>query len=379
MNFLLMVTMSNYTVETYGVSISTAGLAASIFVLGSLLGRLLLNSWVARFGMRRVLLVALIGSALASTGYFIEGSIAWLMLTRIVHGFTIGIISTATGVICVQITPDTRQAEGISYYSLSAVLGTAVGPMLAMFLLTLHNSFYWMFAANMAVGLVCIVLLHMLQLSKAPVKQKKIADFRLSNYIDKQAIPISCLALLIGFGFSSVTSYLTLYGKDIGLLSVMAYFFIVHATCVLCSRPFTGKLMDKKGANIVVYPCLLLFAFGMLMYSQAAASWMIIVAAMCMGLGFGNFNSAAQMIAVKSAQPQRLGLATATYFIFLDLGFGLGPYVLGYIIEHVGFHTLYSIISALAIIAMPVYYIIYGQREKAGRVLTLRAVEDKNS
>ena len=51
MYLLLMVTMSNYAVETYGVSISTAGLVASIFVLGSLLARLLVGKFTARFGI----------------------------------------------------------------------------------------------------------------------------------------------------------------------------------------------------------------------------------------------------------------------------------------------------------------------------------------
>lgn len=134
MYFLLMVTMSNYAIMTYAVSVSTAGLTASIFVLGSLLGRLLLNGWGARFGMKRVLTLALLGSVLASASYFMSGHIAVLMTTRFIHGFTIGLISTATGVISLQLTPQTRRAEGISYFSLSAVLGTAIGPMIAMYL-----------------------------------------------------------------------------------------------------------------------------------------------------------------------------------------------------------------------------------------------------
>lgn len=83
-----------------------------------------------------------------------------------------------------------------------------------------------------------------------------------------------------------------------------------------------------------------------------------------MGLGFGNFNSAAQLIAVKNADPARIGLATATYFIFLDLGFGLGPYILGHIIEGIGFRQLYMAASFICLICLPVYYLVYGNKEK---------------
>ena len=37
--FLLLVTMATYTTETYNASASTAGLVASIFIIGSLIGR----------------------------------------------------------------------------------------------------------------------------------------------------------------------------------------------------------------------------------------------------------------------------------------------------------------------------------------------------
>lgn len=134
--------------------------------------------------------------------------------------------------------------------------------------------------------------------------------------------------------------------------------------CVICSRPFTGKVIDARGANIVVYPCMLLFATGMFVYSQSTTPWMIILAAACMGLGFGNFNSAAQTIALKNADPSRLALATATYFMFLDLGFGLGPYILGHIIEGLGYRSLYMIISCIGLICIPIYYLIYGNKEK---------------
>ncbi|HWK21498.1 MAG TPA: MFS transporter [Ureibacillus sp.] len=373
MFFLLMVTMSNYAVETYSVNVSTAGLVASIFVLGSLLGRLLVGRLIARFGMVNVLVVGLLGAVLISFSYFFANGVATLLLIRILHGFTIGLVSTTTGTICVQITPISRKGEGISYYSLSAVLGTAIGPFIGMLLTDLKNGFEWMFALNVMTGIVCIFVIKIARIQlpevEKPAITKKAKAFSVSDYIDKQAIPISILMLTIGFGFSSVTSYLTLYGKETGLIEAVGYFFFVHSICVLCSRPFTGKMIDARGANIVVYPCMLLFATGMFVYSQSTATWMIVIAAICMGLGFGNFNSAAQTIAVKNADPSRLGTATATYFMFIDLGFGLGPYILGYVIEGVGFRLLYMVASCIGLVCLPIYYIIYGKKEKQAYVL----------
>ncbi|MED3661100.1 MFS transporter [Ureibacillus sp. FSL K6-8385] len=360
MNFLFMVTMANFSVETYGVKVSTAGLSASIFVLGCLFGRVLVGKLIGRFGIFRVLNAGLLGAVMFSLSYFFVKGVETLLLTRIFHGFMLGLASTALSTICVQIVPSSRKGEGISYYGLSNVLGAAIGPFLGMLFIDLNNGFRWLFTTNVVTVIVCLIIIHLARIQLPPANQpdheKEAKVFNISDYIDKQAIPISLLMLAIGFGFSSVTSYLTLYGKETGLMEAASYFFLIHSISVICSRPFTGKVIDSRGANIVVYPCILLFATGMFIYSRSTATWMVLLAAACMGLGFGNFNSAAQMIAVKNAEPSRLGHATATYFMFLDLGFGLGPYILGHIIEGVGFRLLYLLASCIALICMPVYY-----------------------
>lgn len=368
MYFLLMVTISNYAVETYGVKVSTAGLTASIFVLGSLFGRLLVGKLTEKLGIGNVLIFGLVGVVIVSFSYFFAYGVILLLLIRLLHGFTVGLVSTTTSIICVHIIPPARKAEGISYHSLSSVLGMAIGPFIGMLLTDYNHGFEWMFVLNIVAGVVGILIIKIARMQFPKMEQPIVTQtgkaFRISDYIDKQAIPISLLMLAIGFGFSSVTSYLKLYSKETGLMEAAGYYFLIHSLCVICSRPFTGKMIDAKGTNIVVYPCILLFVTGMFLYSQSTASWMMLVAAACMGLGFGNFNSAAQTIAVKSADPSRLGLATATYFMFIDLGFGLGPYILGYIIESVGFRLLYMTTALIGLLCIPIYYLIYGSKEK---------------
>lgn len=110
----------------------------------------------------------------------------------------------------------------------------------------------------------------------------------------------------------------------------------------------------------------------MFIYSQASANWMVIVAAMCMGLGFGNFYATSQTIAIKNIHPSRIGVATATYFIFMDIGNGLGPYILGYLIELFGFQSLYIIIAIVTLSSIPLYYFTFKNQS-----YTTNIVEEK--
>lgn len=70
----------------------------------------------------------------------------------------------------------------------------------------------------------------------------------------------------------------------------------------------------RKGANIVVYPALGIFATGMLLFSQATNSLLFLVAAGLIGIGYGNMNFIAQALAIKSTEPHRYGFSNINIF-----------------------------------------------------------------
>ena len=65
----------------------------------------------------------------------------------------------------------------------------------------------------------------------------------------------------------------------------------------------------------------------MLMFSFNG--WMLLIAGIALGIGYGNLSSSMQAIAIKVSPSTKYGLATSTYFIGLDIGIGFGPSFLG--------------------------------------------------
>jgi MFS family permease len=159
-------------------------------------------------------------------------------------------------------------------------------------------------------------------------------------------------------------SYISPYAEEIDLVTAASVFFIVYAFATIVTRPITGKLMDKKGPNIIVYPALVIFALGMYLFSTAHSSFVLLLAAALIGLGFGNFNSIAQTIAVKVTEPHRFGFATSTYYIFYDLGLGFGPYLLGILVPLLGFQTMFMWMVPVIIICIPLYFVLHGRKAK---------------
>jgi MFS family permease len=186
--------------------------------------------------------------------------------------------------------------------------------------------------------------------------------FRLSDFLEYKAIPISIVILVIGFSYSGLLTFISLYAKEIHLERAASFYFLVYAVTVLFARPLSGRLLDVKGANFVVYPCLLIFAVGMLLFSQATVGITLLAAGVVIGLGYGSFISSAQAISIKGVPPYRLGLATSTYFMFVDLGFGIGPYILGALVAFTGYRGLYLIMTFVILAAIPLYYFLLGKK-----------------
>lgn len=140
--YLLMVTIAAYAVEHFNASTSTAGLVSSIFIIGTLFGRLgtgrIIGDWG---GSKKTLFCGLLLFMLSTMSYFIAGNLPLLMINRLVQGIALGIASTATGTIIAQILPAERRGEGIGYYSLSAILATAIGPFIGILLTQLFADY----------------------------------------------------------------------------------------------------------------------------------------------------------------------------------------------------------------------------------------------
>jgi MFS family permease len=363
--YLLVVIIGVYAVDEYHATASQAGLVTGIFIVGTLIGRLFIGRKIDSIGCKRTLFIGLGLYILTTSLYFIHLGITFLIIIRFVHGIALGIASTATGTIVAQIIPATRKGEGVGYYSMSTTLATAIGPFIGLYM-NQHASAQLIFSLCLALGIFSLLtafFVHAPALESA-TKKAEMTEFQPFQLIEPKAVPISWVTLVIAFCYSSVLSFINFYAIEMDLVSAASFFFLVYSIAVLISRPFTGRLMDVKGANYVMYPAFILFAAGMLLLGLAHSSFTLLLGGALVGLGFGNMQSCTQAIAVKLTPPERMGLATSTFFIFLDAGLGFGPYLLGLFIPTISYRSLYIILGVVVLASSGLYFLLHGKKEK---------------
>ena len=364
--YLLVTTLTVYAVEEFNASQSMAGLASSIFIVGALVSRLFAGKYIEIIGRKKMLYGGMFLFLIMMLLYFIVENMSALLFIRFVHGAAFGVFITAISTIVMDIIPNERRGEGISYFSLSIALAMAVGPFLGLYI-SEQGSFTVIFIVCTLFTLISTIILLFVYIPEGDITKEQLDEmkgFKLKDFFEKKAIPISIIIAVMGFAYSGILSFINSYGKEIDLIDTASFFFIVYAVFIMISRPFTGRLLDKRGDNIVMYPALLLFGIGLVALSQANEGFTLLLAGALIGLGFGTMTSCCQAIAIKESPRHRVGLATSTFFIFMDLGVGLGPFLLGFIIPIVGFRGLYLTLAVVVFMSIFLYYVLHGKKKR---------------
>lgn len=373
--YLLMTSMAVYAIQQFKATESSAGLAASIFIIGALFARLFAGKFIDVIGRKKMLYSGLGLFLFGSITYLFVTSIGFLMVIRFIHGIGFGISTTILTTVNMSTLPEDKRGEGIGYFSLSTAAGTAIGPFFALFL-TNHFSYNTMFIyciifsvlALISTALGTIIEIDLTHEQKENIKK----SFRFKDFYEKEALPIALLMFISGIAYSGVISFINSYAIEMNLTKAASFFFVVYAIFLFLSRPIAGKIFDKKGENIVVYPSFVFFAISLLLITFAKNGFILLFAGVCLALGYGTIISSMQTIVGKVSPPERLGLAISTFYICMDAGMGIGPYILGIIVEQFGFHTMYTVLAIAISLLIPSYYLVHGK--KASSVKTKKIV-----
>lgn len=366
--YLPTVVIGTMAMERYHASASIAGILSGIFIVGGFIARLWAGNNMKRLGAKKLLYIGTLIYFLFTFAYFFVHSVVLLLILRLVHGLGFGIAATASGTLAGAIVPSSRRGEGIGYYALSVTLSSAVGPFLSMFLYRTSGfySLIWLSALLLFIALVGIFFIHVEKTtdSSNSVDNKVHKKFAWSNYFEKEALPISLIAFLIGISYSSILSFMDAYARNIHLSEAASFFFLVYVITVLLSRPITGRVFDGFGDNFVMYPTYLFFALGLLLIGFAHSGWMLLLAAIFIGLGYGSFSPFGQAIAIRNSEAHRLGITTSTFFGFMDMGVGFGPFILGMFMPLLGYRNLYFASAILALLIAVIYHFVHGRHAK---------------
>ncbi|WP_044747541.1 MFS transporter [Bacillus alveayuensis] len=374
--YYLLVTLPIFVIQDLKSSEALAGLIAMVYLFAAIISRPFVDQFMKKIGKRKMLVISLIIFVIASVSYLFVRSIVLLLIIRFLHGIGFGIATTTTGAIVADIVPDSRKGEGMGYFILSSNFAMVVGPFLG-----LSSYDHWGSFAMLAIALICsvgalftggIINLHETKSLRSKKELFQI-HFNLEKLLEVSVFPIALNAAFLAFAYSTVLSFVSVYAERLQLGASSNLFFVVYAIILLISRPFTGRWFDKFGANVIVIPSIISFALGLFILSMAHTSFVYLLSALLIGLGWGTLFPSFQTMAIQVVSPSRRASALSTFLSIFDIGIGVGSFLTGAVVSFIGFQSLYFYSSFYVLVGLVLYFLFVHQRVDRKSILNKKS------
>lgn len=346
--YMLPATLPAYVKQTGGTTLQ-ASLVIGAFSVMSLTARVVSGAVVDRAGEKKVILAGILTIA-ATTLSFIWLPADGIVVLRSLQGIGWGISTAAIATAVYKILPETRRGEGSGYYVLTVILSLSLTPLVAILLMdTFHFSVLLTISGGLSLASLLMLRKGLSTLPPAPSAPRRIS---LRDIFEPGAVFPSFLCFINSVPLCGVMAYLVLFGREqhIGSLWV---FFIGYAFMILLTRPWIGRLFDRRGHTVIILPGCLAMIAGLLVLSFATSMPLLVVASLLYGLGYGAVHPSLQTWAVNRCPPDRKAAANGLYLSAIDLGYIVGALALGYIAGWQGYAMMYrySVLPLLVFLA----------------------------
>lgn len=333
------------------------GLVVTLFLLAAIVVRPFAGQWVGRYSQKKILVLSSTAFLVAGMLYPFATTVDSLLAVRVLHGVAFGVLTTVKGTICARLIPHSRRGEGLSYFSLAMGLAMVLGPYIGLTMSRI-DAYNGAFLICILISTICVALSILVHVPADQTKSPKApgrSAFSWRDLFDRKAAPFALSTFILACAYSGIPAFLSIYAKELGLIEIASYFFLVYALFLMIARPFTGRWSDNYGAKVIIYPCLALFAVGMFLLSQTSTSLIILTAGAVIGIGYGSVTPIFQAKTIGAVEPHRVGIANSLFFNSMDAGMAIGSYVLGMVAGNYGYHSVY-LIGVLLIMAAAIQY-----------------------
>lgn len=370
--YVLLTLLPIYIADTLHATADKAGLLVTCFLAAAIVVRPFAGQWVGKYSNKTILMLSSLAFLVVTALYPFCHSIEALLFIRVLHGITFGIITTVKGTISARLIPASRRGEGISFFSLAMGLAMVVGPWIGLNMAR-HSAFsqaFWMCTAVAAIGIVLSLIVRVPPVIRhADGSQPKLG---FSAMFDKAAMPFAMVTFFMTFSYAGVSAFLALYARELDLMAAASNFLLCYAVFLMICRAFTGNVCDRKGPKYVVYPCLLAFTVGLLVLGYTHGSVSMILAGALIGIGYGSVTPIFQTQIISSVEPHKIGVANSLFFNAMDAGLAIGAFVMGLMVEGVGYRAIYLVGAVLVVLAGALYI---AQMKRRGAMLLVSAHE----
>ncbi|HEY5785728.1 MAG TPA: MFS transporter [Microlunatus sp.] len=317
------------------------GLALGAFSVTTVVVRPVIGRLVDRLGRRRLMLIGVTLFAVLIAAHLIVTDLWMLVVVRLLLGIAESLFFVAGFAALADVAPPGRTGEALSFASVALYLGIALGPVLGQLLLD-WRGFDAAWIGGTVLALLAVGMVMLVPETGEPAPE----DAEPAQWIHRAALRPG-MALFTGVaGTAGFLALIGLHATEINFAAWSVVPLIYGAIVVICRIAF-ARVPDQLPPLKLGAASLALCTVGLLILGAAPSPTGMLSGTVVLAVGVA-FLTPAIFAAVFGSVPQHeRGAAAGTTTIFIDLGFGGGPLLLGLTAARAGIPLAFIVGAAL--------------------------------
>jgi MFS family permease len=334
------------------------GLLVGAFAAASLVFRPLVGRALSRHSEKKVMIVGAFLFTLTFAALLLVRPFWSFLGARIFQGIAYALFNTAAFTLAVNITPETRRGQSLSYFLVSPNVALALAPFLGM---TVVNRFGFtpLFIACAGLSICALFIARGVKRPQPFLPFDPLPEDR--ALLNRKALPPSCVVLLHNSCWGAVGAFLPLYAVGKGVSNPGVFFSAMAFTMVL-GRAFGGRLLDTCDKDKIIYAILTGFIFVMVITACSETLPMFVISGLLWGTAAGFLMPTVMATTMDRVGPTARGSAVGTYTALSDFGIALGPVMAGVVIRFAGYTGMFVGLILVEILNLAYFHVFVRQR-----------------
>ena len=338
-----------------GASSAFAGIIVGIMSLAAMFLRPVAGNLTDKFSKYRL---SFIGGALIFVGvmgYVLTPSSGWLLLFRLINGTGYVLCTVCMTTWLAFLVPRQHVGEAMGFYGLMNALAMALAPAVSINIYQ-KIGYRTSLVASAVSALLMIVAIQFVGDHALPKKrvrtQKK--SFKIIQF---NVLPVAILTTLFAIPYFVTQADIVTYIEQKHLTVAVGSYFLIYAVVLLIIRVGLKRYFDTVRFGVWFWLSLVSTAAYIILLAIMNNDWQMALAAALMASGYGIIYSVLQSTALLLAPIEEQGLASATFYLGLDIAMAFGPMISGVIDSALPIEWFYPVELVLVPLILVVYFI----------------------
>ena len=338
-----------------GASSAFAGIIVGIMSLAAMFLRPVAGNLTDKFSKYRL---SFIGGALIFVGvmgYVLTPSSGWLLLFRLINGTGYVLCTVCMTTWLAFLVPRQHVGEAMGFYGLMNALAMALAPAVSINIYQ-KIGYRTSLVASAVSALLMIVAIQFVGDHALPKKrvrtQKK--SFKIIQF---NVLPVAILTTLFAIPYFVTQADIVTYVEQKHLTVAVGSYSLIYAVVLLIIRVGLKRYFDTVRFGVWFWLSLVSTAAYIILLAIMNNDWQMALAAALMASGYGIIYSVLQSTALLLAPIEEQGLASATFYLGLDIAMAFGPMISGVIDSALPIEWFYPVELVLVPLILVVYFI----------------------